>query len=140
MLSSYERLSFLGDFSSFFHARDRITDEDVIIKRVPHSNCGYDASGVVIHDTQLEISILKELSNHENIVQLKDCIDDSSCEIFFLVFERLRYDLRYILDRERIIANNEMSDSILSQRQIKSYIPPDFFGVRLSDPYGTEST
>mmetsp|Transcript_20994 Transcript_20994/g.38487 ORF Transcript_20994/g.38487 Transcript_20994/m.38487 type:complete len:311 (+) Transcript_20994:42-974(+) len=123
-MERYERLSrpglrFLGGFSPFFHARDKNTDEDVIIKRVPYNN--FDA-GEVIRDTQREISILKELSTHENIVQLKDSVDDSTYKIFFLVFERLRYDLKYVLDRERNIANNVMGDSVLTQRQIKSYL------------------
>ena len=123
ILSSYEEFSrpglrFLGNFSPFFYARDKTTDEDVIIKRVRKD---YDAEEVT-RDTLREISILKELSNHENIVQLKDFVDDSTYKRFFLVFEHLRYDLKYVLDRERNIANNEMSDSVLTQRQIKSYM------------------
>mmetsp|Transcript_40067 Transcript_40067/g.84128 ORF Transcript_40067/g.84128 Transcript_40067/m.84128 type:complete len:311 (-) Transcript_40067:155-1087(-) len=96
---------FTGKFSRIYHARDTLLDESVLVKRVSYW-WEEDNAPRIVRETQREVSILKELSNHENIVQLKNCIDDADDQQMYLIFESLTVCLKSKLDSEAYIMHN----------------------------------
>ena len=80
-----------GTYGVVYKARDRQTDEIVALKRIR-----LEVEDEGIPSTALrEISLLREL-NHENIVNLKDCVQEDGK--LFLVFEFLDMDLKKFMD------------------------------------------
>jgi len=108
MLCHYEKMFKLGEgtYGTVYYARDRHTNEYVAMKKILLKD------GEGIPPTALrEISLLKELSDHPNIVKLKEVLYVK--DKLYLIFEFLEKDLRQHLDS---ITGN------LSLFQIKSYL------------------
>ncbi|KAL7476092.1 hypothetical protein ACHAW6_001973, partial [Cyclotella cf. meneghiniana] len=95
-----------GTYGVVYKARDRQTDEIVALKRIR-----LEVEDEGIPSTALrEISLLRELS-HENIVNLKDCVQQDGK--LFLVFEFLDRDLKKAL---------ESYNGLLDRMLVKSYL------------------
>jgi cyclin-dependent kinase 1 len=89
-----------------YKARDRQTEEIVALKKIR-----LEVEDEGIPSTALrEISLLRELS-HENIVELKDCVQEDGK--LFLVFEFLDKDLKKYMDN---------CTGLLSPKLVKSYL------------------
>lgn len=111
MSKRYEKIKFLGEgqFATVYKAKDKVTDQEVAIKKIKLGNMTEAQDGV--NRTALrEIKLLQEL-HHENVIALLDVYGkDSSIS---LVFEIMETDLEQILHDKRIW---------LSLANIKSYI------------------
>jgi cyclin-dependent kinase 1 len=95
-----------GTYGVVYKARDRETDEIVALKRIR-----LEVEDEGIPSTALrEISLLRELS-HENIVDLKDCVQQDGK--LYLVFEFLDRDLKKAL---------ESYNGLLDPMLVKSYL------------------
>lgn len=95
-----------GTYGVVYKARDRQTDEIVALKRIR-----LEVEDEGIPSTALrEISLLRELS-HENIVDLKDCVQQDGK--LYLVFEFLDRDLKKAL---------ESYNGLLDPMLVKSYL------------------
>jgi len=95
-----------GTYGVVYKARDRQTDEIVALKRIR-----LEVEDEGIPSTALrEISLLRELS-HDNIVQLKDCVQSDGK--LYLVFEFLDRDLKKYM---------EGCNGLLSPLLVKSYL------------------
>lgn len=89
-----------------YKARDRQTDEIVALKRIR-----LEVEDEGIPSTALrEISLLRELT-HENVVELKDCVQEDGK--LYLVFEFLDKDLKKYM---------EATNGMLSPALVKSYL------------------
>ena len=95
-----------GTYGVVYKARDRHTDEIVALKRIR-----LEVEDEGIPSTALrEISLLRELT-HENIVDLKDCVQQDGK--LYLVFEFLDRDLKKAL---------ESYNGLLDPMLVKSYL------------------
>lgn len=95
-----------GTYGVVYKARDRHTDEIVALKRIR-----LEVEDEGIPSTALrEISLLRELQ-HENVVDLKDCVHEDGR--LHLVFEFLDKDLKKHMDS---------FPGLLSPAQVKSYL------------------
>ena len=95
-----------GTYGVVYKARDRQTDEIVALKRIR-----LEVEDEGIPSTALrEISLLRELT-HENIVELKDCVQSEGK--LYLVFEFLDKDLKKYM---------ESCSGLLSPLLVKSYL------------------
>ena len=80
-----------GTYGVVYKARDRQTEEIVALKRIR-----LEVEDEGIPSTALrEISLLRELS-HENVVELKDCVQADGK--LYLVFEFLDKDLKKYME------------------------------------------
>jgi cyclin-dependent kinase 1 len=111
-LNSYQKIekpgSNLGEgtYGVVYKAKDRQTDEIVALKKIR-----LEVEDEGIPSTALrEISLLRELT-HENIVELKDCVQEDGK--LFLVFEYLDKDLKKYMDN---------CSGHLSPALVKSYL------------------
>mmetsp|Transcript_16792 Transcript_16792/g.23360 ORF Transcript_16792/g.23360 Transcript_16792/m.23360 type:complete len:304 (-) Transcript_16792:74-985(-) len=108
-LSQYNKLSKLGEgtYGKVYKAQDKVTNEFVALKKMV-----LDTEEEGIPSTAIrEISLLKELSDHTNIVKLKDVLYLKSK--LYLIFEFLEYDLKQYMD-----SSPHMLDPML----VKSYL------------------
>jgi len=116
-LDRYQRLSKLGqgNYAKVYLATDLQTQEKVALKKmtIDHAEEGIPSTAL------REISLLKELSGHANVVKLYNVHYSSanSGEIY-LIFEFLDQDLRMYM-------NNRALDAKL----IKSYLRQIFKGI-----------
>jgi cyclin-dependent kinase 1 len=95
-----------GTYGVVYKARDRQTDEIVALKRIR-----LEVEDEGIPSTALrEISLLRELT-HENVVELKDCVQEDGK--LYLVFEFLDKDLKKYM---------ESCSGLLSPILVKSYL------------------
>lgn len=95
-----------GTYGVVYKARDRETNEIVALKRIR-----LEVEDEGIPSTALrEISLLRELS-HENIVDLKDCVQEEGK--LFLIFEFLDKDLKKYM---------ESCKGLLGRQLVKSYL------------------
>lgn len=95
-----------GTYGVVYKARDNVTNEIVALKRIR-----LEVEDEGIPSTALrEISLLRELS-HDNIVQLKDCVQSDGK--LYLVFEFLDRDLKKYM---------ESVSGLLSPELVKSYL------------------
>jgi cyclin-dependent kinase 1 len=95
-----------GTYGVVYKARDKVTNEIVALKRIR-----LEVEDEGIPSTALrEISLLREL-NHENIVELKDCVQEDGK--LYLVFEFLDRDLKKYM---------ESCNGMLSPLLVKSYL------------------
>jgi serine/threonine protein kinase len=84
-----------GTYGIVYKALDTITKQPVALKRcLPH----HEASDGFPITTLREIQILKEIQEHENIVQLKEVAVSSNQSGVFLVFEYAHFDLANLVD------------------------------------------
>mmetsp|Transcript_12235 Transcript_12235/g.18315 ORF Transcript_12235/g.18315 Transcript_12235/m.18315 type:complete len:300 (-) Transcript_12235:17-916(-) len=80
-----------GTYGIVYKAKDKRTNETVALKRI-----SFEVEGEGIPSTALrEISLLHEL-RHENIVQLKDCIESEGK--LYLIFEFIDGDLKKYIE------------------------------------------
>jgi len=95
-----------GTYGVVYKARDKTTDEIVALKRIR-----LEVEDEGIPSTALrEISLLREL-RHDNIVELKDCVQSEGK--LYLVFEFLDRDLKKYM---------ESCSGMLSDMLVKSYL------------------
>lgn len=95
-----------GTYGVVYKARDNVTNEIVALKRIR-----LEVEDEGIPSTALrEISLLRELS-HDNIVELKDCVQSEGK--LYLVFEFLDRDLKKYM---------ESVSGLLSPDLVKSYL------------------
>ncbi|GMH79556.1 hypothetical protein TrVE_jg4399 [Triparma verrucosa] len=95
-----------GTYGVVYKARDKTTDEIVALKRIR-----LEVEDEGIPSTALrEISLLREL-RHDNIVELKDCVQSEGK--LYLVFEFLDRDLKKYM---------EATNGMLSTMLVKSYL------------------
>eukprot|EP00536_Pseudo-nitzschia_multiseries_P016357 jgi/Psemu1/292488/fgenesh1_pg.1086_\ len=95
-----------GTYGVVYKARDKQTDEIVALKRIR-----LEVEDEGIPSTALrEISLLRELT-HENVVELKDCVQEHGK--LYLVFEFLDKDLKKYM---------ESCSGLLSPLLVKSYL------------------
>eukprot|EP01102_Stenamoeba_stenopodia_P003810 TRINITY_DN13948_c0_g1_i1.p1 TRINITY_DN13948_c0_g1~~TRINITY_DN13948_c0_g1_i1.p1 ORF type:complete len:304 (+),score=72.43 TRINITY_DN13948_c0_g1_i1:52-963(+) len=107
----YEKIEKIGEgtYGVVYKAKDLRTNEIVALKKIRLET---EEDGVP-STTIREISLLKELSNHPNIVKLIDVIHQE--QKLFLVFEFLDHDLKRYLD--------SLGDGCyLHPKLIKSYV------------------
>jgi len=93
-LNQYKKVSKLGEgtYGKVYLARDNRTDELVALKKMI-----LEAEDEGIPSTAIrEISLLKELSEHPNIVKLKDVLYCNNK--LYLIFEYLEQDLKQYID------------------------------------------
>jgi cyclin-dependent kinase 2 len=90
-----------GAYGDVYKAIDRVTQETVAIKKI---NLDTREEGVAA-STIREISALRDLSTHPNIVQLKGMIqsNDEQSRIY-LIFEYVERDLKKLLAGPRLDA------------------------------------
>jgi len=108
-LSQYEKMGKLGQgtYGTVYFARDKQTNEYVAMKKLLINS---DEEGIPSTAIR-EISLLKELSDHPNIVRLKDVLYVD--KKLYLIFEYLDQDLRQYLDSVK---------GLLESTEIKSYM------------------
>jgi len=93
----YEKLGRIGEgtYGIVYKARDNETKEFVALKRcLPH----HESSDGFPLTTLREITTLRQLKSHPNIVRLQQVAVSSRQSGVFLVFEHCEHDLAYIVD------------------------------------------
>lgn len=85
---------FIGTYGVVYKARDSVTKELVALKKIKLEN---EDEGVP-STAMREISILKELQPHPNIVGLKEVIYQPNEKKLYLVFEYVEMDFKKFLD------------------------------------------
>jgi len=108
VLSQYQKKGKLGEgtYGKVYLAQDRITKEHVAMKKMILETEEEGIPSTAIR----EISLLKELSDHPNIVKLKDVLYLKSK--LYLIFEYLDKDLKAYMD----------SGGQMDSRLVKSYL------------------
>jgi len=93
-LGQYKKVGKLGEgtYGKVYLAQDRVTKNFVALKKMILETEDEGIPSVAIR----EISLLKELSDHSNIVELKDTIYSKSK--LYLIFEYLEQDLKHYMD------------------------------------------
>lgn len=110
-LARYTKLDKLGEgtYGEVYRAKDKVTNEIVAMKRIKLT-----AEEEGIPPTALrEISLLKDLAGHPNVVELKDVI----CEArqLYLVFEFVERDLKQYMDSLKELPSLDRVKSYLYQ-------------------------
>jgi len=108
VLSQYQKKGKLGEgtYGKVYLAMDKVTKENVAMKKMILESEEEGIPSTAIR----EISLLKELSDHPNIVKLKDVLYLKSK--LYLIFEYLDKDLKAYMD----------STSFMDPKLIKSYL------------------
>ncbi|CAD8046748.1 unnamed protein product [Paramecium primaurelia] len=98
-LERYEKLEKIGEgtYGVVYKARDSVTKELVALKKIKLEN---EDEGVP-STAMREISILKELQPHPNIVGLKEVIYQPNEKKLYLVFEYVEMDFKKFLDQNK---------------------------------------
>jgi cyclin-dependent kinase 2 len=109
-LNQYEKVGKLGEgtYGKVYLARDKITGEFVALKKMLLETEDEGIPSVAIR----EISLLKELSEHKNIVKLKDVLYFRTK--IYLIFEYLDQDLKHYLEN--------IKTPWVDPRLVKSYL------------------
>jgi len=92
VLSQYKKVGKLGEGTYVYLAQDRVTKEYVALKKMILETEEEGIPSTAIR----EISLLKELSDHPNIVKLKDVLYLKSK--LYLIFEYLDQDLKQYME------------------------------------------
>eukprot|EP01094_Clydonella_sp_ATCC50884_P005069 TRINITY_DN14052_c0_g1_i1.p1 TRINITY_DN14052_c0_g1~~TRINITY_DN14052_c0_g1_i1.p1 ORF type:complete len:328 (+),score=127.34 TRINITY_DN14052_c0_g1_i1:80-985(+) len=82
-----------GTYGVVYLCDDQETGREVALKKIRLTEDDEGVPGTAIR----EISLLKELAGHENIVELLDVVNEK--EKLYLVFEFLDYDLKKYIDK-----------------------------------------
>lgn len=104
-------INYLGTYGVVYKARDSITKELVALKKIKLEN---EDEGVP-STAMREISILKELQPHPNIVGLKEVIYQPNEKKLYLVFEYVEQDFKKFLDQNK-------HNLTLQQIKVRSFI------------------
>ena len=94
----YERIEPIGSgtYGVVYKCRDKVTEEVVAMK---HMRWGKDDLNEGMPQTVIrEVGVLKSLSNHPNIVQLREVVWDA--RHFYFVFEHLDQDLKEFMNAQ----------------------------------------
>jgi len=115
VLSQYQKKGKLGEgtYGKVYLAQDRVTKELVAMKKMILETEDEGIPSTAIR----EISLLKELSDHPNIVNLKDVLYSKSK--LYLIFEFVERDLKAYMD----------SEGSLSPDLIRSYMAQMLRGI-----------
>lgn len=81
-----------GTYGVVYLCDDTVTGQQVALKKIRLTEDDEGVPGTAIR----EISLLKELAGHENVVSLLDVVNEK--EMLYLVFEFLDYDLKKYID------------------------------------------
>lgn len=87
----------LGTYGVVYKARDTVTKELVALKKIKLEN---EDEGVP-STAMREISILKELQPHPNIVGLKEVVYQPNEKKLYLIFEYVEQDFKKYLDQNK---------------------------------------
>jgi len=115
-LDKYKKVGKLGEgtYGKVYLAQDRVTKEFVALKKMILETEDEGIPSTAIR----EISLLKELSDHSNIVKLKDVLYLKSK--LYLIFEYLDQDLKQYMDS---------TPNLLDPMLVKSYLYQMLKGV-----------
>jgi serine/threonine protein kinase len=115
-MEKYERKRKVGEgtYGKVYLAQDRVTKECVAMKKMLLETEEEGIPSTAIR----EISLLKELSDHPNIVKLKDVLYQRNK--LYLIFEYLEQDLKQYMD----------SVEVMDPKLVKSYMYQIFNGLR----------
>lgn len=118
-LSRYTKLEKVGQgtYGVVYKAVDRATGKHIALKKIKleHEEEGIPCTAI------REISLLKELSDHPNVVKLHDVLHYN--QHLFLVFEYLDEDLKKFLDTKR------RKNQYLTSYQVKSFVYQILSGI-----------
>lgn len=98
-----------GTYGVVYLCDDTETGREVALKKIRLTEDDEGVPGTAIR----EISLLKELAGHENIVELLDVVNEK--EKLYLVFEFLDYDLKKYIDKVGGFLSHELVQSYCYQ-------------------------